>query len=98
ADTKKLVLEYAEKINYRANPIARSLKERKSYSIGVIVTEIANNFFSQVIDGIESVDYSKNYQVVISQMRESSVRERLNVEYIYSRSTDGLLIDRKSVV
>src|SRR5690606_24079078 len=73
-ETKKLVLDYAEKINYRANPIARSLKERKSYSIGVIVTEIANNFFSQVIDGIESVAYSNNYQVVISQMRESSAR------------------------
>lgn len=92
AETKKLVLEYAEKINYRANPIARSLKERKSYSIGVIVPEIANNFFSQVIDGIESVAYSQNYQVVISQMRESAARERSNVEYLYSRSTDGLLI------
>lgn len=91
-ETKKLVLEYAEKINYRANPIARSLKEKKSYSIGVIVTEIANNFFSQVIEGIESVAYSKNYQVVISQMHESFARERSNVEYLYSRSTDGLLI------
>lgn len=91
-ETKKLVLEYAEKINYRANPIARSLKEQKSYSIGVIVSEIANNFFSQVIDGIESVAYNKNYQVVISQMHESSTRERLNVEHLYSRSTDGLLI------
>lgn len=91
-ETKKLVLEYAEKINYRANPIARSLKEKNSYSIGVIITEIANNFFSQVIDGIESVAYSKDYQVVISQMHESSIRERTNVEYLYSRSTDGLLI------
>ena len=90
--TKSLVLDYAEKINYRANPIARSLREKKSYSIGVIVTEIANNFFSQVIEGIESVAYSKNYQVVISQMHESFARERSNVEYLYSRSTDGLLI------
>lgn len=92
AETKKLVLEYAEKINYRANPIARSLKERKSYSIGIIVSEIANNFFSQVIDGIESVAYNKNYQIVISQMHESATRERLNIEHLYSRSTDGLLI------
>ncbi|HLS95576.1 LacI family transcriptional regulator [Sphingobacterium allocomposti] len=92
AETKKLVLAYAEKINYRANPIARSLKERKSYSIGIIVSEIANNFFSQVIDGIESVAYAKNYQVVISQTHESSERERLNVEHLYSRSTDGLLM------
>ncbi|MFD1769205.1 LacI family DNA-binding transcriptional regulator [Sphingobacterium suaedae] len=91
-ETKKMVLDYAEKINYRANPIARSLKERKSYSIGIVVSEIANNFFSQVIDGIESVAYAKNYQVVISQTHESSERERLNVEHLYSRSTDGLLM------
>lgn len=91
-ETKKLVLDYAAKINYRANPIARSLKERKSYSIGVIVPEIANNFFSQVIDGIESVAYDYHYQVVISQMHESAALERSNIEYLYSRSTDGLLI------
>ena len=46
ADTKKLVLEYAEKINYHPNPIALSLKERRSHSIGVVVCEVANNFFS----------------------------------------------------
>lgn len=97
-ETKKLVVEYAEKINYRANPIARGLKERRSYSIGVIVTEIANNFFSQVIDGIESVAYSKDYQVVISQTHESADRERLNVEHLYSRSTDGLLVALSSEI
>lgn len=91
-ETKKIVLEYAEKINYRANPIARSLKERRSHSIGVIVSEIANNFFSQVINGVESVAYDKNFQIIISQTHESSVRERLNVEYLTSRSIDGLLI------
>lgn len=91
-ETKKLVIAYAEKINYRVNPIARSLKERKSYSLGIIVSEIANNFFSQVIDGIESIAYDKNYQVVISQTRESADRERLNVEHFYSRSMDGLLM------
>lgn len=91
-ETKRAVLEYAEKVNYRANPIARSLKERKSNSIGLVISEIANNFFSQVIDGVESVAYDKNYQVVISQTKESSERERLNIEYLYSRSTDGLLL------
>ncbi len=96
AETKQIVLEYAEKINYRANPIARSLKERKSNSIGIVISEIANTFFSQVIDGIESVAQEKNYQVVISQTNESSERERLNIEYLYSRSTDGLLMTLSS--
>lgn len=91
-ETKKIVLEYAEKINYRVNPIARSLKERRSHSIGIIVSEIANDFFSQVINGVESIAYDKNFQIIISQTHESSERERLNVEYLTSRSIDGLLI------
>ncbi|MCZ4223870.1 LacI family DNA-binding transcriptional regulator [Pedobacter rhodius] len=91
-ETKKLVLAYAEKVNYRPNPIARSLKERRSYSIGIIVSEIANNFFSQVINGIESIAYAKDYHVIISQSHESHKQEKLNVEHLASRSIDGLLI------
>ena len=63
-ETKKLVLEYAEKNNYHPNPIALSLKERRSRSIGVIVCEIANSYFSQAINGIESIAYNNGYNAV----------------------------------
>ncbi len=91
-ETKKLVLEYAEKINYRPNPIALSLKERRSRSIGVVVTEIANNFFSQAINGIESIAYNRGYHVIISQTHESWEREMVTIQHLASRSVDGLLI------
>jgi DNA-binding LacI/PurR family transcriptional regulator len=91
-ETKKLVLEYAEKINYHPNPIALSLKERRSLSIGVIVSEIANSFFSQAIDGIESIAYKNGYNVIISQTRESVEREKINLNYLTSRSIDGLVV------
>jgi LacI family transcriptional regulator len=91
-ETKKLVLEYAHKINYSPNPIALSLKERRSRSIGVIVCEIANSFFSQVINGIESIAYNNGYNVIIAQSRESFDRELMNLQYLTSRSIDGLII------
>lgn len=91
-ETKRLVLAYAEKINYHPNPIALSLKERRSRSIGVIVAEIANSFFSQAIDGIESIAYQNGYNVIISQTRESSERESTNLNYLTSRSIDGLIV------
>lgn len=90
--TKKQVLEYAEQINYRPNPIALSLKEKRSRSIGVIVCEIANSFFSQAINGIESIAYDKGYNVIISQSHESYEREVIDLQYLASRSIDGLLI------
>ncbi len=91
-ETKQMVLECAEKLNYRPNPIALSLKERRSRSIGVVVCEIANNFFSQVINGIESIAYDRGYNVIISQSRESYERELIDLQYLASRSVDGLLI------
>lgn len=95
-ETKKLVLEYAQKINYHPNPIALSLKERRSRSIGVIVAEIANSFFSQAIDGIESIAYNNGYNVIIAQSRESFDRELINLNYLTSRSIDGLIVSVSS--
>ncbi|POY35836.1 LacI family transcriptional regulator [Solitalea longa] len=91
-ETKKIVMDYAQKINYKPNPIALSLKERRTYSIGVIVCEVANNFFSQAINGVESIAYDKGYHVIISQSHDSFEREVINVKHLANRSVDGLLI------
>jgi len=91
-ETKKLVLEYAGKMNYHPNPIALSLKENRSRAIGVIVPEIANNFFSQAINGIEAVAYDRGYHVVIFQSHESYERERSNIQHLVGRKVDGVLI------
>ena len=96
AETKKQVLEYAEKINYRPNPIALSLKERRTRALGVVVSEIANNFFSQAINGIESIAYNRGYHVIITQCHESHEREKVNVEHMAARGVDGLLISLSS--
>jgi LacI family transcriptional regulator len=96
SETKKLVLEYAEKINYRPNPVALSLKGRRNCSIGVIVSEIANNFFSQAINGIESIAYNRGYHIIISQSHESYEREVVNIHHLASRSVDGLLVSLSS--
>lgn len=91
-ETKKIVLDYAEKINFTRNPIALSLKERRSYSIGIIVCEVANVFFSQAIDGIESIAYNKGYHVVISQSHDQYEREVTNIQHLANRSVDGIII------
>lgn len=96
AATKQVVLEYAARLNFQPNPIALSLKERKSHSIGVIVAEIANSFFSQIINGIESVANEQGYTVIISQSHENFEKEVRTLQYLASRSIDGLLISVSS--
>src|ERR1700761_8544491 len=91
-ETKKQVIAYAREHHYKPNPIAQSLKRGRSKSIGVIVCNIDNNFFSQVINGIESVARQKDYNVIITQSQESYEREIANSEHLSSRSVDGLII------
>jgi LacI family transcriptional regulator len=91
-ETKEKVLQYARETNYRPNPIALSLKEKRSSSIGVLVSEIANSFFSQVINGIESVAQERGYNVVIAQSKENYEREVSALNYLASRSVDGIIL------
>jgi len=92
AGTKKLVTDYARQVHYRPNPNALSLKERRSKSIGIVVSEVANHYFSQAINGIESIANSRGYTVIITQTHESLEREIANVKHLAARSVDGLLI------
>jgi len=94
--TKQRIREYANEVHYRPNPAALSLKEKRTLSIGVVVSEIANTYFSQVINGIESIAYEKGYNVIITQSRESLAREDMILEYLTSRSIDGLIISVSS--
>lgn len=91
-ETKRIILDYAAKVKYHSNPIALSLRNKRSYSIGVMVADVANSFFSQTINGIESVAYEKGYNVIISQSHDSYERELVNIGHLANRSVDGLLI------
>lgn len=95
-ETKQLVIDYAEKFDYRPNPIALSLKENRSRIIGVIVPQIANNFFSEVINGIEAAAYRRGYYVFIFQSHESYERELVTLQQAVDRKADGLLISLSS--
>jgi len=91
-ETKQLVLKYAKELNYRPNPSALGLKEKRTRSIGIVVSEIANSFFSQAINGIESVAHNRGYNVIIAQTLENYEREVANMQFLSSRSVDGCLI------
>jgi LacI family transcriptional regulator len=54
-DTRQRVLKALEELHYQPNEIARSLRSRTSRTIGVIVPDISNEFFTMLIKGIESL-------------------------------------------
>ncbi len=92
ASTKKAINDLAEKLNYSPDPIALSLKSRKSNIIGVIVPEIVHYFFSTVIHGIEDIANLSGYNVMICESAESFDREVKNIDALLSSRVDGILI------
>jgi DNA-binding LacI/PurR family transcriptional regulator len=90
--TRERIKAFAEKVNYRPNALALSLKKQISNTIGIVVPEIVHHFFSSIISGIEDIAYSKGYRVMICQSNEDSLREEINVQALLDHRVDGLLI------
>jgi len=91
-ETKRKVKEVAEKLNYRPNAIALSLRKSRSFTIGVIIPEVVHFFFSTVISGIEEVASSRGYNVILSQTNESLAREKSSIDTMLSNQIDGFLV------
>ena len=91
-ETKQKVLALAKKHNFEPNPSASNLRSHKSKTIAVIVPEIANNFFSQAINGIEEVARKLGYHVLIYQTHENSETEIAFTSRLLNGRVDGILI------
>lgn len=91
-ETKDRVKLLAASLGYQPNPFASSLRQNKSKTIAVIIPEIQNNFFSQVMSGIESVAREKGYHVLIYLTHEDAVREKEILNLLRNGRVDGIMI------
>ena len=92
AETKKRVMDYAKENNYRPNLMAQSLKNKNSRTIGIVISTVPNNFLAEVVNGIESVTWENNYNIIITQSQESFEKELKNLDHLVWKSVDGLLV------
>jgi LacI family transcriptional regulator len=91
-ETKERILALAKELNYQPNPYASGLRTQKSRTIAVIIPEIANNFFTQAINGIEEIAQQKNYHVLIYLTHEDHQKEVDFVQDLQSGRVEGVLI------
>ena len=73
--TRQLILKTAEELNYKPNRLAANLRKGHNQTIGVVVPKINQNYFANIIAGIEEVTYEKGFNLVICQSNESYARE-----------------------
>lgn len=90
--TRKRVLEVARRMNYQPNQHARALATNRSYLIGIIVPDLMNLYFAEVIRAIETIARPAGFQLLICVTDEDTTREIAEVEALLQR-TDGLIIN-----
>lgn len=91
-ETKQRVMEAARRLNYVPNAYASSLRKQSSNTIAIIIPEIADSFFSQAINGIESVIAPKKYHALIYLTHDSYEREASMLDDLASGRVDGLIM------
>jgi len=86
------VLEVIAKLDYHPNFVARSLKIRQTKMIGIVVSDITNPFFTQMVRGAEEAAWQKSYTLIIFNSDERLERERQVISALRARRVDGILL------
>jgi DNA-binding LacI/PurR family transcriptional regulator len=95
-ETKEKVQALAREMDYHPNTIAKSLQQKQSQVIGVVVPQVKHYFFASIMSGITDVAYQAGYTVMICQSNENFEREKINIDVLLSHRVAGLLISVSS--
>lgn len=90
--TRARVLEMAAMLNYQAHPYASSLRKHTTKNIAVVIPEITNNFFSQVISGIEDIAQQKDYHIIIYITHDNLQKEIFYINHLLNGRVDGVIM------
>ena len=90
--TKMRVQQLAKELDYEPNTLAISFKQKKWYTIGIILPELSEQFFSQAISGVEDVAIKQGYSVLLGQSHDSAEREKVLVETFRKHRVVGILL------
>jgi DNA-binding LacI/PurR family transcriptional regulator len=90
--TKMQVQKLAQEMNYEPNQKAIFFKQGKTFTLGVIIPNLQEEFFSIAINGIEDIAIRNHYNVLISQSRDDPEREKQILETFRKYRVDGIIV------
>ncbi|MFS4470779.1 LacI family DNA-binding transcriptional regulator [Chryseobacterium sp. T20] len=92
-ETRKRVLDAAEKLGYKPNLTALNLQSGQSRTIGFVVPEMITPFSSTVLKGIQNILYPLGYRIIITQSDEDPLIERKNLQLLEEFNVDAIIIN-----
>ncbi|GAB3219875.1 LacI family DNA-binding transcriptional regulator [Algoriphagus aestuariicola] len=88
---KQEIISLAKKLGYRPNPIAKSLLENRTNTIGLIIPEFTHHFYSRMLAGIESITSNSGYQLLICTSNEDQSQEIKSIYTLLDARVDGVI-------
>jgi DNA-binding LacI/PurR family transcriptional regulator len=95
--TRKRVEDAARALRYRPSGVARSLKLRATSTVGLIVTDIENPYFPQIVSAVEDAARERGYTVLLADGRRDPDRELQSLDILAEREVDGMIIASTAV-
>jgi LacI family transcriptional regulator len=85
-------MEAADRLGYRPNAIARSMATGTTHTIGVVLADVANPFFSSVLRGISDTMKAHGYDAIVLNTDEKLAREKDAIDVLLDKQVDGIVI------
>jgi LacI family transcriptional regulator len=92
AATREKIIGITEELGYIPNSIARSLSTNKSGTIGIVLPDIINPFFSQMARAIEDEANALKYNVIFCNTDNNSEKEAMYIKLLISKLVDGVIL------
>jgi LacI family transcriptional regulator len=96
ADTYQRIWDAAQRVGYAPNPLAQSLKIGRSRLLGVVMADISNPFFGQLLGEVERMALGHNHLVIVSDSGGEPERERAILEHLSNQRVAGIIISTLS--
>src|SRR2546427_2483575 len=90
-EVRKRVIEAIERLGYRPNLVARSLRSQHSNTIGLIVADIRNPFFTSISRTVEDVAYEQGFRVVLCNTDENPEKEAIYLRLMQDENVAGVI-------
>jgi len=91
-ETRAKVLQVIDETGYKMNYAAKSLRMNKSFTIGILVPDIRNHFFSSVVQKIEEILFEQGYSTIICNTARSAEKELTYLHMLQGKGVDGLIV------
>ncbi len=90
-ETRSRIEKAIKRLNYRPNALARGLRLRKTHSIAIVVPDLSNSFYVDLVRGAEDYSATASYTLLIGDSRESWEDERGYLDSFERRRVDGVI-------